>query len=98
MAGCCNPRTVLPAVERDIPVRVLNSRKPEVEGTLIVAACPPSDLVVKSIVYKEGITVVDVRSTRMLRAHGFLAAIFEVFDRLETAVDVVSTSEGQRCR
>ena len=88
-----HPRTVLPAVERDIPVRVLNSRKPEVEGTLIVAACPPSGLVVKSIVYKEGITVIDVRSTRMLMAHGFLAAIFEVFDRLETAVDVVSTSE-----
>ena len=88
-----HPRTVLPAVERDIPVRVLNSRKPEAEGTLIVAACPPSDLTVKSIVYKEGITVIDVRSTRMLMAHGFLAAIFGVFDRLETAVDVVSTSE-----
>lgn len=88
-----HPRTVLPAVERDIPVRVLNSRKPEVEGTLIVAACPPSGLIVKSIVYKEGITVIDIRSTRMLMAHGFLAAIFEVFDRLQTAVDVVSTSE-----
>ena len=88
-----HPRTVLPAVERDIPVRVLNSRKPEVEGTLIVAACPPSGLTVKSIVYKEGITVIDIRSTRMLMAHGFLAAIFEVFDRLRTAVDVVSTSE-----
>ena len=88
-----HPRTVLPAVERAIPVRVLNSRKPEVEGTLIVAECPPSGLTVKSIAYKEGITVIDVRSTRMLMAHGFLAAIFEVFDRLETAVDVVSTSE-----
>lgn len=88
-----HPRTVLPAVERDIPVRVLNSRKPEVEGTLIVAASPPSGLTVKSIVYKEGITVIDIRSTRMLMAHGFLAAIFEVFDRLQTAVDVVSTSE-----
>ena len=88
-----HPRTVLPAVEGDIPVRVLNSRKPEVEGTLIVAACPPSGLTVKSIAHKEGITVIDVRSTRMLMAHGFLAAIFKVFDRLQTAVDVVSTSE-----
>ena len=88
-----HPRTLLPAVEGDIPVRVLNSRKPEVEGTLIVAACPPSGLTVKSIAYKEGITVIDIRSTRMLMAHGFLAAIFEVFDRLRTAVDVVSTSE-----
>ncbi len=74
-------------------MRVLNSLKPEVEGTLIVAECPPSGSIVKSIAYKEGITVIDIRSTRMLMAHGFLAAIFEVFDRYRTAVDVVSTSE-----
>ena len=92
-ARVLHPSTVLPAVERNIPVRVLNSLKPEVEGTLIVAECPPSGSTVKSIAYKEGITVIDIRSTRMLMAHGFLAAIFEVFDRYRTAVDVVSTSE-----
>ena len=88
-----HPSTVLPAIERNIPVRVLNSRKPEVEGTLVIAQCPRSALTVKSIAYKEGITVIDIRSTRMLMAHGFLAAIFAVFDRFQTAVDVVSTSE-----
>ena len=88
-----HPRTVLPAMEANIPVRVLNSRKPEARGTLIVAACPPSDMTVKSIASKRGITVIDIRSTRMLMAHGFLAAIFEVFDRMRTAVDIVSTSE-----
>ena len=93
-AGCCIPAPVLPAVEGDIPVRVLNSRKPEVEGTLIVAACPPSGLTVKSSRAQGGHhRHRRPRSTRMLMAHGFLAAIFEVFDRLQTAVDVVSTSE-----
>jgi len=92
-ARVLHPSTVLPAVERNIPVRVLNSLKPEVEGTSIVALCPPSRSIVKSIAYKEGITVIDIRSTRMLMAHGFLAAIFEVFDRYQTPVDVVSTSE-----
>ena len=92
-ARVLHPSTVLPAVKRNIPVRVLNSLKPEVEGTLIVAQCPSSRSTVKSIAYKEGITVIDIRSTRMLMAHGFLAAIFEVFDRYQTSVDVVSTSE-----
>ena len=92
-ARVLHPSTVLPAVERNIPVRVLNSMKPEVEGTVIRAECPPSASTVKSIAYKEQITVIDIRSTRMLMAHGFLAAIFEVFDRYRTAVDVVSTSE-----
>ena len=92
-ARVLHPSTVLPAVERNIPVRVLNSLKPEVEGTLIVAECPPSGATVKSIAYKEGITVIHIRSTRMLMAHGFLAAIFEVFDRYRTPVDMVSTSE-----
>lgn len=92
-ARVLHPSTVLPAMESNVPVRVLNSHKPEVEGTLIVPECPPSSATVKSIAYKENITVVDIRSTRMLMAHGFLAKIFEVFDRYETPVDVVSTAE-----
>ena len=92
-ARVLHPSTVIPAIESDIPVRVLNSRKPELEGTRIVSQCPPSFSTVKSIAYKEHITVVDIRSTRMLMAHGFLAKIFEVFNRFETAIDMVSTSE-----
>ena len=92
-ARVLHPSTMLPAVESDIPIRVLNSHRPDVEGTLVVSECPPSSSAVKSIAYKEGITVVDIHSTRMLMAHGFLAKIFEVFDRFETPVDMVSTSE-----
>jgi aspartate kinase len=92
-ARVLHPSTLVPAIKHDIPVRVLNSRRPELEGTLIVAENPSNGFVVKSIAYKENITVVDIRSTRMLLAHGFLAKIFEIFDRYETAVDMVSTSE-----
>jgi aspartate kinase len=88
-----HPSTMLPAVQSNIPIRVLNSRKPEVEGTLIVADHDAGQSIVKSVAYKENITVVEVRSTRMLMAHGFLAKIFEVFDRHETSVDMVTTSE-----
>ena len=88
-----HPSTMLPALEKNIPVRVLNSRKPELDGTLIMGNSSPSSLTVKSIAYKESITVIDIRSTRMLMAHGFLAEIFAVFDRYRIAVDVVATSE-----
>jgi aspartate kinase len=92
-ARVLHPSTMLPAVKSNIPVRVLNSRRPEVEGTLIVAETPPSKAVIKSIAYKENITVVNIQSTRMLMAHGFLARIFDVFQRHATAVDMVTTSE-----
>ena len=91
-ARVLHPATMAPALEKNIPIRVANSRHPDNEGTLIVAKAPHTALV-KSIAYKEGITIVDVRSTRMLMAHGFLARLFNVFDRFETAVDMVTTSE-----
>jgi aspartate kinase len=92
-AKVLHPATVLPAVEKNIPVRILNSRRPDVEGTRIVAESVSSVNPVKSIACKRGITVVNIRSLRMLMAHGFLRRIFEVFDRYRTPVDMVSTSE-----
>lgn len=92
-AKVLHPATVLPAIEKNIPVRILNSRRPEVEGTLIVAEAPPSDEPIRSIACKSNITLVNIVSTRMLMAHGFLRRIFEVFDRFETPVDMLATSE-----
>ena len=92
-AKVLHPATVLPAIERDIPVRILNSRRPDVEGTVIVSVPPASRNAVKSIACKRDVTVVNVVSTRMLGAHGFLRRIFEVFDHHETAVDMLATSE-----
>jgi aspartate kinase len=92
-AKVLHPATVVPAIEKNIPVRILNSRRPEVQGTRIVAESVPCRNAVKSIACKQNITVVNIQSSRMLMAHGFLRRIFEVFDRHETPVDVVSTSE-----
>lgn len=92
-AKVLHPATVQPALEKNIPVRILNSRRPDSSGTLIVAAPVPSRTPVRSIACKRGITVVNIRSLRMLMAHGFLRRIFEVFDRFRTPVDMVSTSE-----
>jgi aspartate kinase len=92
-ARVLHPATILPAVKKKIPVHVLNSYRPEQEGTLITEEAPPCENPVKAIAYKKGITVINIASTRMLMAHGFLKKIFETFDLHRTAVDVVSTSE-----
>src|SRR5947209_17587914 len=92
-AKVLHPLTVLPAVEKNIPVYILNSRKPGGTGTRITREARPCKNVIKSIAYKRGITVVTVSSSRMLMAHGFLKALFEVFDRHRTSVDMVATSE-----
>ncbi len=92
-AKVLHPATVLPAVEKNIPVLILNSRRPHLDGTRIVAQSVPCGNVVKSIACKRKITLVNVHSTRMLMAHGFLRRIFEVFDRYETPVDMVATAE-----
>ena len=92
-AKVLHPATVLPAIEKNIPVRILNSRRPEVEGTLIVSEAPLCANAVRSIACKRNITLVNVVSTRMLMAHGFLRRIFDIFDRFETPVDMLATSE-----
>ena len=92
-AKVLHPATVLPAVEKNIPVLVLNSRNPANEGTRILARTPRAHSLFKAIAAKSRITVIDIVAARMLGAHGFLASVFEIFARHRCAVDVVSTSE-----
>jgi aspartate kinase len=92
-AKVLHPATVLPAVEKNIPVLILNSKRPEVDGTRITLDAAPCANPVKSISCKRDITIVNIRSTRMLMAHGFLRRIFEIFDRYGTSVDMLATSE-----
>src|SRR5262249_2745871 len=92
-AKVLHPLTVLPAVEQNIPVYILNSKKPKGSGTRITREARPCKNLIKSIACKHGITVVTVSSSRMLMARGFLRALFEVFDRHHTSVDMVATSE-----
>jgi aspartate kinase len=91
-AKVLHPKTIAPAVEKRIPIRVLNSHNPEAKGTLITLegtrASGP-----RALALKRGIAVVHVTSSQMLGAHGFLARIFGVFSSHEVSVDLVTTSE-----
>src|ERR1700722_2569989 len=92
-AKVLHPATILPAVQKNIPVLVLNSRNPENEGTRITALATHGRSPFKSIAAKKRLTIVDLVASRMLLSHGYLHAVFEVFDRHKCAVDMVSTSE-----
>jgi aspartate kinase len=94
-ARVLHPKTLLPAIEREIPVRVLNTTRPDDPGSVVTAtpAEQGGPWRVKSIASKRGVTAVTIVSTRMLLAHGFLARVFEVFGRHHIVVDLVTTSE-----
>jgi aspartate kinase len=92
-AKVLHPATIKPAVERGIPVRVLNSLNPSAPGTLIAARAASGPGAPRAIAFKTGITVVLISQPRMLMAHGFVARVFEVFDRHRTPVDLIATSE-----
>ncbi len=92
-ARVLHPLTLAPAIEKGIPVRVKNSRRPDFRGTEIRASAGSGGEQVRSIAFKKGIATVDVVTSRMLMASGFLPTLFEVFARWETPVDMVTTSE-----
>lgn len=93
-AKVLHPATIQPAVADNIPVKILNSRRPlDARGTLITRDRPPSRRPLTAVASKKGVTVVDITSTRMLMAHGFLSHLFKVFEQYKTPVDVVTTSE-----
>jgi len=92
-AKVLHPATILPAVQKNIPVYVLNSRNAENPGTRITATPPPCASPFKSIAAKKKLTIIDIVASRMLLAHGFLKSVFDVFDKHQCAIDMVSTSE-----
>jgi aspartate kinase len=92
-AKVLHPATILPAVQKSIPVWVLNSRNPENEGTKITAMAAKCASPFKSIAAKKKLTIIDVVASRMLMSHGYLKAVFDVFDKYKCAIDMVSTSE-----
>ncbi len=92
-AKVLHPATILPAVKKNIPVLVLNSRNPASEGTRIISVAPHCQSPFKSIAVKRKLTIIDIVASRMLMTHGYLSKMFAVFDKHKCPVDMVSTSE-----
>ncbi len=92
-AKVLHPKTIQPAVDYEIPVRVCNSHEPKERGTMVLAESEIAPNRIKSIAHKTGITILRISSARMLGSYGFMSALFQVFERFRTVIDVISTSE-----
>ena len=90
-AKILHPQTVMPAREANIPVRLKNTMDPESYGTLISQETDGDGI--KAIAAKDNITAIKIKSARMLLAHGFLKKVFEIFEKYETSIDMITTSE-----
>lgn len=88
-----HPATLVPAIENDIPVRVLNTNRPDHPGTEISASPPPKSEPITSIAYKENQTVLTITEARMFEQVGFLAKVFTVLATHGVVIDMVATSE-----
>jgi aspartate kinase len=92
-AKVLHPATLLPAIHKNIPVYVLNSRNLKSTGTEITAQAPPSKDTFRAITAKTGISIVNVVASRGVMVHGFLRSVFEALDRHSTSVDIVAIAE-----
>jgi aspartate kinase len=90
-AKILHPASIWPAQQHQVPVRLLNTMQPDAVGTLITTEAGSSGL--KAVAAKGGITVIHIRSSRMLLAYGFLRKVFEVFEKYRTPIDMITTSE-----
>jgi len=90
-AKILHPASIWPAQHYKIPVKLLNTMEPQAKGTLIVEEAGSKG--VKAVAAKDGIISINIRSSRMLLAYGFLRKIFEVFEKYRTSIDMITTSE-----
>ncbi len=90
-AKILHPTCILPAKLHNIPVRLLNTMEPEAHGTLISNKTARG--VIEAVAAKDNITSIKIKSGRMLLAHGFMRKVFEIFEKHQTSVDMVTTSE-----
>ncbi|AMC11473.1 aspartate kinase [Lutibacter profundi] len=90
-AKILHPQTVMPVRKANIPVRLKNTMNPESYGTLISKDFKGEGI--KAIAAKDNITAIKIKSARMLLAHGFLKKVFEIFEKYETSIDMITTSE-----
>ena len=90
-AKILHPTCVLPAKKTGIPVKLLNTMEPAAEGTIISNYMDKGKI--KAVAAKDNITVINVTSSRMFMAYGFMAKVYEIFNKYKTYIDVVCTSE-----
>jgi aspartate kinase len=92
-AKVLHPATLAPAMRQNIPVYVLNSRRPEGQGTEIVGRVKTGNAVI-AITAKRKVAAVEIESAQGVNSE-LLQAVYAVFDRHSCPVDAMTTSLGR---
>ncbi len=90
-AKILHPSSILPARQQNIPVRLLNTLRPQAPGTTISVKKTGNSI--KAVAAKDGLVAINITSSRMLQAHGYMRNVFEVFERFRTSIDMITTTE-----
>lgn len=90
-AKILHPASIWPAQMYKVPVKLLNTMEPTAKGTLIAEEAASKG--VKAVAAKDGIIAINIKSSRMLLAYGFLRKVFEIFEKYRTSIDMITTSE-----
>ena len=90
-AKILHPTCIQPAKFAGVPVRLLNTLDPSAPGTIISNDTETGKI--KAVAAKDNITAINIKSSRMLLATGFLRKVFEIFESFSTSIDMVCTSE-----
>lgn len=90
-AKILHPTCIQPAKQNNVPVKLLNTMEPTAEGTVIDNEMQKGTI--KAVAAKDNITAIKIKSSRMLLAYGFLKKVFEIFEKYETPIDMIATSE-----
>lgn len=90
-AKILHPTCVQPAKFAGIPVKLLNTMDPTAPGTVI--SNETENQKIKAVAAKDNITAINITSSRMLLAYGFLRKVFEIFENYKTSIDMICTSE-----
>ena len=94
-AKVIHPRTVLPAIEAGIPVRILNTFAPNDPGTTITRATPRDGSVVKATTSLGGLALVTVAGAGMSGVPGFAARVFDTTAAEQVSVLMISQSSSE---
>ena len=92
-AKVLHPKTIYPAIEKNVPVKVLSTFNPKNKGTIIGNKIRNHEEV-SSISYKKDVNVINFSSINMIYSYGYLSNIFRIFKKYKTSIDMISTSEA----
>jgi aspartate kinase len=91
-AKVLHPKTIMPAADDNIPIRIKNTFKPEFPGTLITSDTPLHQYSVKTVTSITGLMLVSVEGRGMIGVPGVAGRVFTA--TAQNRISVLMFSQG----